>query len=163
MKLQPVAAAPIAHQRPCRRVAPHTIPAARAARSTRPSATTFAREAREAREATLAKKKVGVRERFATLEQRFIPSKAKGVNASWQFDLSGDDGGKWYVTIKDGKITVKSGTGGKADVTIKAKASDYRKIADGEMSSTMAFLTGKVKIDGEKDLAKKFKEFFREP
>src|SRR5881397_3256473 len=31
---------------------------------------------------------------------------AKGMNSTIQFNLSGDNGGQWYVTIKDGKAAV---------------------------------------------------------
>ena len=32
-----------------------------------------------------------------------------GVNATIQYDISGDQGGTWCATIKDGKCTVTSG------------------------------------------------------
>ena len=35
---------------------------------------------------------------------------AKGMNSTIQFNLSGDDGGQWYVAIKDGKAEVSKGT-----------------------------------------------------
>src|SRR5688572_21351161 len=56
-----------------------------------------------------------IKERFATLEKRFKPEAAKGVNVRLQFDLSGEGGGKWYVEVKDGKCKVKEGTGPNPD------------------------------------------------
>ena len=112
---------------------------------------------------TLGKSNMSVKERFDTLEERFIPGNAKGVNARWQFLLSGPGGGEWWVEIKGGKITVKKGKGPGADVTIKATAENYLKIANEEVSSIRAYLTGMIKFDGSKDLAKQFKEFFKQP
>lgn len=104
-----------------------------------------------------------VQKRFATLKERFIPSKAKGVNGVLQFNITGKGGGTWYVVLKDGKITVGEGKYvGKADVTIEANAENYEKVASDEMSGTWAVLTRKMKVDGNRDLAKKFKEFFHE-
>lgn len=112
--------------------------------------------------ATLGAGKMSLRERFDTLEQRFIPAKAAGVNASWQFLLSGEGGGEWWVKISGGKIEVKKGRGPKADVTITATAENYLKIAREEVSPIRAYLTGMIKFDGDKGLAKQFKEFFKE-
>lgn len=111
---------------------------------------------------TLGSSSMSVRERFDTLEQRFIPAKAKGVNAAWQFLLTGKGGGEWFVEIRNGEIKVKKGRGSGADVTIRADADDYLKVANGEISGMRAWLTGIVKFDGDKGLAKSFKEYFRE-
>lgn len=104
-----------------------------------------------------------VKERFATLEERFKPEAAKGVNARFQFKLSGEGGGDWYVEIKDGKIKVKEGTGPDPTATLKASAKDYKKIAEGEMNKVWAFLRGKLKVEGDKDALGKFDEYFRKP
>jgi putative sterol carrier protein len=106
---------------------------------------------------------MSVQERFATLTKRFLPEKAKGVDARFQFDLSGSGGGKWYVEIKGGKITVKEGSGPNPTVTLKASAEDYLKIANGEMSKTWAFIRGKVKVDGDRDVLGKFDQYFKDP
>lgn len=104
---------------------------------------------------------VSVKERFSTLEKRFLPEKAKGVNVRLQFDLSGSDGGKWYIEIKDGKIKVTEGTGPKADATVIAKASDYKKMAEGEMNKTFAFLRGKLKIQGDRKYLDAWETWFK--
>lgn len=106
---------------------------------------------------------MSVKERFATLEKRFKPEAAKGVNVRLQFELSGEGGGTWYVEIKDGKCKVKEGTGPNPDATLKASASDYKKIADGEMNKMVAFLRGKLKVEGDKDKLKPFDTYFEKP
>ncbi|MCW2927530.1 MAG: sterol-binding protein [Thermoleophilia bacterium] len=106
---------------------------------------------------------MSVKQRFATLEERFKPDAAKGVDVRFQFQLSGDGGGDWYVEIKDGKITVKDGSGPNPTATLKASAKDYKKIADGEMNKMWAFVRGKLKVDGDKDALGKFDSYFRKP
>lgn len=105
-------------------------------------------------------KDMSVRERFSTLESRFLPSKAKGVNVRFQFKITGKGGGSWYVEIKDGKCSVKEGTGPNPTATMGADAEDYLKIANGEMNKMWAFLRGKLKVSGDKDELKKFDEYF---
>lgn len=107
-----------------------------------------------------ATRDMSVRERFETMEERFIPSKAKGVNVSLQFKITGKGGGKWYIVIKDQKITVKEGTGPSPTASLEANASDYLKIANGEMSKVWAFIRGKLKVGGDKDALKEFDSYF---
>ena len=102
-----------------------------------------------------------VRERFATLVSRFKPEAAKGVDARFHFIISGPKGGEWYVEIKDGKCTLKEGSGPNPTVTLKASDEDYKKIANGDMNKTIAFLRGKLKLDGDKDAMKKFDGYFK--
>lgn len=104
-----------------------------------------------------------IKERFATMEKRFKPEAAKGVDVRLQFKLSGDGGGEWYVEIKDGKCKVKTGTGPNPTATLIASASDYKKIADGEMNKMVAFLRGKLKVEGDKDALKPFDTYFEKP
>lgn len=106
-------------------------------------------------------KKASVEERFSTLEQRFLPEKAKGVNVKLQFQFSGSGGGDWFVEIKDGKIKVTKGKGGKADATVKAAAKDYEKMANGEMNKTIAFLRGKLKIEGDRKYLDDWETWFK--
>jgi putative sterol carrier protein len=117
-----------------------------------------------ANSATLgASQSPSVRDRFSTLEKRFIPSAAKGVDVRFQFNLSGPDGGQWYVEIKGGKISVKTGTGPNPTATLIASAEDYKKIADGEMNKMLAFARGKLKVKGDKDALKPWDTYFKKP
>ena len=106
---------------------------------------------------------MSIQERFATLEKRFKPDAAKGVDVRLQFKLSGPGGGEWYVEVKDGTCTVKQGTGPNPDATLMASAKDYKKIADGEMNKMVAFLRGKLKVEGDKDKLKPFDTWFEKP
>jgi putative sterol carrier protein len=112
---------------------------------------------------TLGKSSMSVRERFSTLQQRFLPDKAKGVDVRFQFLLSGKGGGEWYVEIKNGKVTVKEGKGPNPTATLRASAADYLKIANGEMNKMWAFVRGRLKVDGDKDALGKFDEYFKKP
>jgi putative sterol carrier protein len=107
------------------------------------------------------KSKATVRQRFDSLEQRFLPEKAKGVDVKLQFILSGAGGGEWFVEIKDGKIKVTKGQGGKADATVRATAADYEKMANGDMNKTIAFLRGKLKIDGDRKYLDDWETWFK--
>jgi putative sterol carrier protein len=93
----------------------------------------------------------------------FQREKAGSTKGNVQFDLSGDNGGKWWIRIADG--TAESGQGEleSPNLTLLADAGDYVKIATGKLDPTAAFMSGKLKIKGDMGLAMKFASLFRRP
>jgi putative sterol carrier protein len=97
------------------------------------------------------------RQFFETLESRVDPSKAKGMTASYKFDIDGS--GMWVVDVDDGKVTVTEGDGD-ADCTISASTETFTKIANGEQNPTAAYMSGKLKVKGDMGQAMKLQKLF---
>jgi putative sterol carrier protein len=98
------------------------------------------------------------------MPEYLIPEKAGSTNATIVFDLSGDNGGKWWVKIHNG--TAESGKGDPADpanLTLLADAAEWVKIMTGKTDPTAAFMQGKLKIKGDMGLAIKMQSLFRRP
>ena len=100
-------------------------------------------------------------EYFAQMPAAFQKDLAAGVAATYQFDLSGEGGGKWFVVIRDGELEVGKGEKDTPDVTFRAAAADYVEIAEGRMNSRLALATGKFKIKGHMGLAMKLQRLFK--
>ena len=101
---------------------------------------------------------------FEAMPMAIVPEKAGTTNAVIQFDLSGDQGGKWWVKIHDGQA--ESGQGEAPEppkLTLIADAMDYVKISLGQMDGTAAFMQGKLKIKGDMGLAIKMPTMFKRP
>ncbi|MDD2521231.1 MAG: SCP2 sterol-binding domain-containing protein [Anaerolineaceae bacterium] len=81
--------------------------------------------------------------------------KAKGIQATIQFSISGEGGGEWGVTVDDGKVVVEPGQMAKPQLIVKASANDALKLMHGELNPVGAFMSGKVKIIGDMGLAMK--------
>ena len=86
--------------------------------------------------------------------------KAKGdsvtkVNAIYQFDITGTDGGKWWVdtTISGGNVGTGENPGAKCTIIMTDK--DFVDMVTGKLNGQMAFMTGKLKIKGDMGLAMK--------
>ncbi len=88
---------------------------------------------------------------------------AKGMNSTIQFNLSGDNGGQWYVNIKDGKAEVHEGTAPSANMTMSMSAQDYVDMTTGKLNGQMAFMSGKLKLSGDMGLAMKMQTLFKRP
>ena len=73
------------------------------------------------------------------------------------FDV--EDVGQWTVSVDDGTVTVTEGAG-EADCTISASEETLVKIARGEANPTTAYMTGKLKIQGDMGAALKLQKLF---
>jgi putative sterol carrier protein len=94
---------------------------------------------------------------FETLGSRVDPAKTAGMNNSYVFDIEGS--GVWKVDVADGTVKVSEGeTDG--DVTIHASKETFTAIASGEQSPTTAYMTGKIKVDGDMGAAMKLQKLF---
>ena len=90
------------------------------------------------------------------------PSKVKGMNAVYAFDLADDpDGGQYHINLKDGAADVGAGTPESPNITISMKAPDFVDLATGKLDGTMAFMSGKIKIKGDMGLAMKLQSVLR--
>jgi putative sterol carrier protein len=100
---------------------------------------------------------------FAEMPNQLDANAAKGMNSTIQFNLSGDNGGQWYVHIKDGKAEVHEGTAPSANMTMSMSAQDYVDMTTGKLNGQMAFMSGKLKISGDMGLAMKMQTLFKRP
>ncbi len=77
------------------------------------------------------------------------PAKIAGMNATVVFDLSGDNGGQWTLKIVDGAANVSDGADPGAAATIKMSDTDYVAMTSGSLNPMMAFMSGKIKVEGD--------------
>lgn len=101
-----------------------------------------------------------VKEAFDHMPENFNSEKAAGMNCTYQWDVTGDGGGKWNAVIKDGNLTVNEGEADSPNITITVAATDWLDILNGKLDGQMAFMSGKLKIKGDMSLAMKLKTLF---
>ena len=100
------------------------------------------------------------KELFEKMPAVFRKDVAASLSCLYQFDLSGEGGGKWFVEVSGGVVEVGEGERPSPDVVIFAAASDYVDIAEGRASAMFAMATGKLKIKGDMGLATKLQKLF---
>lgn len=83
----------------------------------------------------------------------------KSTQGIYQFDLSGEHTGVWFLDLKTGSGSVGQGEPpARADVVMKMDSSDFSKMFSGKLKPTMAFMSGKLKIKGDMTLAIKLEK-----
>ena len=71
-----------------------------------------------------------------------------GFDGSVKFELTGEG----VIRIVDGAVTTEDGD---ADCTIAADPETFKDMFDGELDPTAAYMTGKIRIDGDMGVAMK--------
>ena len=96
---------------------------------------------------------------FNSMPARFQAEKAAGTTMGILFDLSGDGGGQWFVNIADGQLAVSEGVpAATPSATVKMTTEDFQALSSGSLNPMMAFMTGKVKVEGDLNSVMKFQQ-----
>jgi putative sterol carrier protein len=97
---------------------------------------------------------------FDGMRQSFRADKAKGVHAKYQWQLSGPNGGEWWIEVNDGTFKMGRGKINNPDVTFITSDNDWVAMCNGKLKGTWAFLTGRLKVHGSQSVARKLDEIF---
>jgi putative sterol carrier protein len=100
------------------------------------------------------------RQLIEEMAETFQPERVGRANVVVQFQISGEGGGAWIVTIKNKTCTVTEGVAEGADATVRMDAKDYVALSTGRLGSMKAFTTGKVKASGDVSLLQRMDRWF---
>lgn len=93
-----------------------------------------------------------VRETFEKMPERFRPDRAQGLSAVIQYDITGEGGGAYHVTIADGCCTLQEGSATAPTLTLTMAARDWLDMLAGKLNGQVAFMQGKLKHKGDMGL-----------
>jgi putative sterol carrier protein len=103
------------------------------------------------------------KEIIEAMPSAFLPERAKGLTATYQFELTGEGGGNWVLEIANQQCQVKEGVVADPDATISLAAADYLALVKGEIDVMRAFMMGRIKVKGNVGLTMKFLNLFQWP
>jgi Fe-S-cluster-containing hydrogenase component 2 len=97
---------------------------------------------------------------FRSLPLTFQRGPAKGWRARYHFDLTGEGAVQATVEIDDGRLTVRDGLVGDADLRVSTDASLWIDIVTHRRSPVLATLTGRLRARGDRRLLARFAACF---
>ena len=81
--------------------------------------------------------------------------KAEKIGGTFQFKITGDNGGDWYIDLTKDSDWISEGTMEDPRCTITISDEDWIGIIDGSLNAQMAFMSGKLKVAGDMALSLK--------
>ena len=92
----------------------------------------------------------------------FDASAANGENALVAFDISGENGGKYWTRIQNGTCEVNAGDApAEPDMVLSASSEDYLDMINGTLNPMTGFMMGKIKVKGNMGMAMKLQQWFK--
>lgn len=90
----------------------------------------------------------------------FDANAAKGLNAIFQFNITGDDGGMWHLTVKDGACELQEGQHSIPTVSLTMTGTTWLSIVNKKMNAMQASMSGRLKTVGSMMMAQKIPTIF---
>nr|XP_055136206.1 hydroxysteroid dehydrogenase-like protein 2 [Symphalangus syndactylus] len=104
-----------------------------------------------------------VEETFRIVKDYLSDDVVKATQAIYLFELSGEDGGTWFLDLKSKGGNIGYGEpSDQADVVTSMTTDDFVKVFSGKLKPTMAFMSGKLKIKGNMALAIKLEKLMNQ-
>jgi len=94
---------------------------------------------------------------FDSLSGKVDAGKIAGMNSIFQFNLGEE---VFSVKVADGAVAVSEGSMEGANIQLTMSPEDFLALTSGQLNSQQAFLTGKLKIKGDMQLALKLQNVF---
>ncbi|MCJ8012360.1 SCP2 sterol-binding domain-containing protein [Paenibacillus sp. KQZ6P-2] len=88
------------------------------------------------------------------------PEPIETLNAVYQFNIG--DVGTYQVAFKNAKAVVFEEASGAADCTLTLSEKNFHKLLENDLNTTMAFMTGSLKVEGKIGLALKLQEILKQ-
>lgn len=97
---------------------------------------------------------------FSQIKGEFMNADVSDIteHLAYQFNITGEASGIFYVEVKDGKLYVEPYEYFDRDAMFTCSAATLRELAEGKLDPVLAFTVQKLKVEGNIDKALRFKD-----
>lgn len=95
------------------------------------------------------------------IEEKIVPwlqsrlHHTQEIEGMIQFDITGPSGGQWTVDCSSSPVRITTGETPSSSCRIEISDSDFVRLMSGELSPQIAFVTGKLRVQGDLSVALK--------
>jgi putative sterol carrier protein len=100
------------------------------------------------------------KEVFEKMPQVFSAAAAAGVDAVFQYHITGPDGGDWYITVKDNSCQITEGVYDSPSVSLTMSVADWLAMCNKQLDPMTAFMSSKLKASGNIMMAQRIPNIF---
>ena len=90
----------------------------------------------------------------------FNPTESEGLEAIYQFEISGEEDFTAHLRISKGTCTYHEGRADHPNVIVKTPADVWLAISKGELDGQQAFMSGRYRVEGDLSLLMKLSSLF---
>ena len=101
-----------------------------------------------------------VKEVLDSLPSKLDRDAAEDLDAVYQFDLRGNQGGQYHLLVQNGTCIVKDGTHTDPHVTLSMTGEDCIGVLNGQLSGMTMAISGRLQVTGDIGLAMQLKSLF---
>lgn len=92
--------------------------------------------------------------------EKFDAQAAEGLNAIYQWEVVGEDGGVWHITVADGTAQLSAERHDSPTVSQICSTELFLAMVNMEVDGMQAFMSGQLKMTGDMMAAQKIMEIF---
>jgi putative sterol carrier protein len=100
------------------------------------------------------------KEVFEKMPHVFNAAAAAGVDAVFQYHITGPDGGEWHITVKDNSCQITEGVHENPTVSLTMSVEDWLAMCNKQLDPMTAFMSSKLKASGNIMMAQRIPNIF---
>lgn len=85
----------------------------------------------------------------------------EGMNISYGIELSGEEANEYTLNFSDGDFEISEGINSEVDCKLELSDKNFKKLVNGKLNTTSAFMMGKLKVKGNIGLALKLEKLLK--
>jgi putative sterol carrier protein len=97
---------------------------------------------------------------FEAMIEKFDVQAAEGLDAVFQWEIVGDGGGVWHITVADGAAQLLEGRHDAPTVSQISSTDLFLSMVNLEVDGMQAFMSGQLKVTGDMMAAQKIMAVF---
>jgi putative sterol carrier protein len=103
----------------------------------------------------------GVATAIEWMRKHFDAESAPEAEVVYQFELVGESGGAYALSVSRGHCHLERGRAARPDAVLRASVGDWLGVLHGRENADLLYMAGRLEIEGDLGVATRLRTFFR--